>query len=134
MEVPVYDPKKETLNQYIERVSQFNNYLKEDNYNLILEFFNKWLNASHSSLLDFKLIDEELFFEKPKKNRKLLREYCPIFKDKVGIDTDINKKTDKLKISANMIHRISIKLLNNIKYKFVKNERNNKVYYTIRSQ
>tara|TARA_Y100000780_G_scaffold162664_1_gene147442 strand:+ start:17382 stop:17801 length:420 start_codon:yes stop_codon:yes gene_type:complete len=131
IEVPIYDSSKESMSQYFDRIEKFKNSLNNDKYNIVLKFFNDWFDKDFHSLTEFKSINETQIFLKPKKNRKLLRKYCPIFKNKLGIETNIDKKTKKEDISPTAIHLIGNKILNVLEYKMLKINTNKSSFYKI---
>jgi hypothetical protein len=131
IEVPIYDPSNESMAQYFDRIDKFKNSLNQDKYSIVLKFFNEWFDKDFNSLTEFKSIGEKHIFLKPKKNRKLLRKYCPIFKKKLCIDTDINKETAKEDILPTTIHLIGNKILNVIEYKMIKINTNDSSFYKI---
>jgi hypothetical protein len=129
-----YDPKLENQKEFFNRMKKINEDLRKENYNIALEFMNKWfeVEVEFNSLSDFKNISEDSLFKNAKKNRKLLKEYCPIFKEKFNIDTNINKDTKKNDIPPTAIQRIANKILEHINFKFIRTTIKNNGFYTIK--
>jgi hypothetical protein len=122
-QIPVFDKEIETHNEYLDRLTIYNNKQIQNKYNLILKFINKWIKSDMKSLTDFRYINEKTLFESPKYNREILKEFCPKFKTTFFIDTDINENTDDKDISTIMIITIFNKILSNINYRLILTQR-----------
>lgn len=109
--------------------------LKQDKYDLLLEFINKWLKLEGDKRLKelskFRYISERDLTKNKKYNCNLIREYIDRLKDKLGVDLPINKDTPDSKIKRKYILHIVRKCAIRVDYilrsKNIKDEK----YYSL---
>jgi hypothetical protein len=133
--IPQYDGK-ESMTKYLQKIELFTLKLNEEKYKLLLEFLNEWLQLTNKmkSLSEFKNISEDVLLKNKKRNRNLLRKYSSIIIDKLNVKFDINEDTDSDDIKDKYIIYFLSKSLESINYYLTSWQKNNVVFYTIKSK
>jgi len=121
IEIPVFD-SREPINQYIRKVERYKNQIIKEKYDLILEFFNMWLNTKYTSLSDFENIYESDLLKDTINNKQIVMSYG----EKFGINV-------KDKINDKYIIYFATKILKTIEYVFSK-VKGKEYIYTIKKR
>ena len=132
---PIYDGK-ETINQYLDRIKEYEISLKRNKYNIILNFINQWVSPyklKFKSLLEFKNIEMNSVLLDTKHNKKILKRNCLKICEKLYINSNIDEEIDTDDIPENEIIIFLRKILETIEYSLIKRKIDNKYYYTILS-
>ena len=152
MEPPTIKPK-ESVNDYLRRLDQYDIYINKEKYNFLLDFINSWLKlkdeTKRNSLTKFISITENNFYRDVNNNEKLIDNNKLKFKKLFGIDVEkINQerkiknqkkdkdddktKKNKRKYDKYLIKNIVTIALSYIKYKMISSKRGKETYLTIK--
>lgn len=137
LEFPQYDGT-ESLTKYLRRLEDFKLLIKQEKYNLILEFINAWLKlreeSKFRSLTEFKDISERTLLLDLKHNRKILRQYSDHMIKKLNIQFNVNEETDSDEISDKYIITFLTRALSTIDYTLTHRITKINTFYTIRAR
>lgn len=139
MDISSYIPKydiQESITKYFQKVEIFKLKLKEEKYNLLLNFINEWINDSNNqkfkSLTDFKNISEKKLLIDPKHNEQILKKFNNSIIKKFNINFNIEKETNNEKIKNKYIIYLLSKALSSIDYILISKSINQNTYYSIK--
>lgn len=133
IDIPKYDGR-ESINQYIRKVEKYKIEVLKEKYDEVLNFINEWTNGKYCALSEFKNIQETILLKDDKHNRKMVRKYSDIFKDKFDIDLSFDIDTDSDEINDKYIIYLLMKIVGLIDYTLTKKEFNKKTLYTIKKK
>ena len=130
MEIPTLNIG-ESNNSFVDRLNNYHYFLKQEKYNVLLNFINEWLLTNFKSLSEFKKISSTTLLKDDKHNNKMLKTYSKklseMFKLKISVDED----TLSDEIQNNYIIFILTKLLKNIGYSLISRKISDNLYYSI---
>jgi len=124
-----------SLKRRMEKINDMIMSLKQDKFDLLLEFINKWLKLtgkdSLRELTKFRYISERDLIKNKKYNCNLVREYADKFKDVFGLNLSIDSTSPNNTIKKKYILHIirkSLKYVNHVlRSKTIRGE----IYYSI---
>jgi len=135
IKVPIYDGK-EPLIRFLKKLEKFDLTIKQEKYDKILDFINKWLSIyklSVDSLTDFKNISSKIVLSKEQSNKHLLKKYTQSLTNALNLVDDIDNDTNTDEIAENEIIIFVSKLLKSIDYSLQSKIIDENIYYTIKN-
>jgi hypothetical protein len=130
---PIYDGK-ETINQYLKRITQYQDQLKKKNYDIILKYINLWLipyNIKLKSLIDFKNITDDKLETHSDHNKNFLKLKSKNICTELSIENIIDEKIDEKDLSIHRIISFFRTVLKTIDYSLIRKNIGNNFYYLI---
>lgn len=130
---PIYDGK-ETINQYLKRITQYQDQIKKKNYEIILKYINLWFipyNIKLKSLIDFKNITDDKLETHNDHNKNFLKLKAKNICTELSIENIIDEKIDEKDLSIHRIISFFRTVLKTIDYSLIRKNIGNNFYYSI---
>lgn len=125
-----------SITQYIKKVQEFEIKLKEEKYNLVLQFVNDWLDFPNEyklkSLTEFKGMEQDELLKDAKHNRRILRRHSNKIVKKLNVTFNVDDDTASDEIKDNYILYFLSRSLTKIGYSLTMRKVDNKNYFTIK--